>query len=54
MRQAQVLSNKVLAGLQTETGDGHYTFRYDNACLLDPLIRQSSLTPSGRQAVKTI
>lgn len=36
MRQAQVLSNNVLAGLLTETDDGHYIFRYDDAYLLDP------------------
>ena len=35
MRQAQVYSNGVLAGLLTETDSGKYIFRYDDSFLID-------------------
>lgn len=35
MRQAQVYSNGVLAGLLTETDSGKYIFCYDDAFLMD-------------------
>lgn len=35
MKQAEVYSNNVLAGILTETDNGHYSFRYDKQFLLD-------------------
>ena len=35
MRQAQIYSSGVLAGTLTETDDGHYRFRYDDAFWAD-------------------
>ena len=43
MRQALVLSNKVVAGVLTETDDMHYTFQYDEAYLINPEQRAISL-----------
>lgn len=34
MRQAEVLVNKTLAGILTETDDGHYVFKYDDDYLV--------------------
>ncbi len=33
MRQAEVLVNKIAAGILTETDDGHFVFRYNDAYL---------------------
>lgn len=44
MRQAQVLANQIVAGLLTETDDGHYIFQYDDAYLLDPKCRPIALS----------
>lgn len=50
MRQAQVLSNQIVAGLLTETDDGQYTFQYDDAYLLDPKCRPIALAfPKRRE-----
>jgi len=35
MRQAEVFVNKVFAGILTETDNGHYIFRYDDAYLIN-------------------
>lgn len=35
MRQAQVYSNGILAGILTETDNGKYIFRYDDQFLID-------------------
>lgn len=35
MRQAEIYSNGVLAGVLAETDDGQYRFRYDDAFLAD-------------------
>ncbi len=35
MRQAYVYSNKVLAGILTETDEGSYTFKYADSYLMD-------------------
>ena len=35
MRQAEIYSNGVLAGVLTETDEGTYRFRYDDAFLAD-------------------
>ena len=35
MRQAEVYTNGVLAGMLTETDNGQYVFRYDDSFLLD-------------------
>ena len=43
MRQALVLSNKIVAGILTETDDMHYTFKYDEEYLLNPDFRAISL-----------
>lgn len=44
MRQAQVFSNSVLAGLLTETDGGKYIFCYDNSFLIDE--KQSAISLS--------
>jgi len=44
MRQAEVYTNGVLAGLLTETDEGDYCFRYEDAFLADD--RQSAISPS--------
>ena len=35
MRQAEVFANKIFAGILTETDNGHYIFRYDDAYLIN-------------------
>ena len=35
MRQAEVYTNKCMAGILTETDDGKYIFRYNDSYLLD-------------------
>lgn len=51
MRQALVLSNKVTAGVLTETDDHRYIFRYDEEYLIDPAQRSISLAfPKHRDA----
>lgn len=44
MRRAEVYSNDVLAGVLTETDDGQYWFRYDDAFLADE--QQTAISPS--------
>lgn len=44
MRQAQVFSNGVLAGLLTETDEGEYIFSYDDSFLIDE--KQSAISLS--------
>ena len=44
MRQALVLANRVVAGVLTETDDMCYTFKYDDAYLMNPELRAISLT----------
>lgn len=44
MRRAEIYTNGVLAGLLTETDDGDYRLRYDDAFLADD--RQSAISPS--------
>lgn len=43
MRQALVLANRVVAGVLTETDDMSYTFKYDDAYLMNPELRAISL-----------
>lgn len=43
MRHAEVLVNKILAGILTETDDGHYIFRYDDAYRSDSELPAISL-----------
>lgn len=38
MRQAEVLANKTVAGILTETDAGHYVFRYDDAYLANDVL----------------
>lgn len=50
MRQAQVFSNGVLAGLLTETVSGEYIFRYDDSFLIDEKQTAISLSfPKSRK-----
>lgn len=35
MRQAQIFSNGILAGMLTETDSGNYIFRYEESFLMD-------------------
>ncbi|MCD7796056.1 MAG: HipA N-terminal domain-containing protein [Alistipes sp.] len=44
MRQAEVYSSGILAGILTETDDGRYRFRYDDAFLADE--RQTAISLS--------
>lgn len=44
MRRALVLSNKIVAGVLTETDDMRYIFKYDDAYLLDSELRPISLS----------
>lgn len=44
MRQAEVYSNRVLAGILTETDNGKYIFTYDELFLLDEKQTAISLT----------
>ncbi len=44
MRQARVYSNGIIAGVLTETDDGKYTFKYDDAYLMDNNLRAISLS----------
>lgn len=43
MRQALVLSNKVVADILTETDDMHYIFKYNDEYLINPELRAISL-----------
>lgn len=49
MRQAQVLANKIVAGILTETDDGHYIFKYDHAYLINPHLRAIALAFPKRE-----
>ena len=44
MRRAAIYANNVLAGILTETDEGKYTFRYDDAYRLDE--SQTAISPS--------
>ena len=51
MRRALVLSNKVVAGILTETDDLHYTFQYDADFLMQPNQRAIALAfPKRKEA----
>ena len=43
MRRAEVLANRIVAGILTETDDGQYIFRYDDAYLLNTELPAISL-----------
>lgn len=43
MRQAEILANKKVAGLLTESDDGQYVFKYDEAYLINPALPAISL-----------
>lgn len=43
MRQAKVLANKIVAGTLTETDDGHYIFKYDDAYLINTKLQAIAL-----------
>ncbi len=43
MRQAEVFVNKIFAGILTETDNGHYIFRYDDAYLINSCFPAISL-----------
>lgn len=50
MRQAEVYSNGILAGTLTETDEGTYRFRYDDAFLADSRQRAIALSfPKGQR-----
>lgn len=49
MRQAEVLSNNVVAGLLTETDDRQYIFKYDDAYLINADLRAISLAFPKRE-----
>lgn len=49
MKQAEVLCNNVVAGILTETDDGHYTFKYDDAYLINADLRPISLAFPKRE-----
>ncbi|BFK46669.1 HipA N-terminal domain-containing protein [Alistipes sp. i18-0019-D1] len=53
MRQAEIYSNGILAGVLTETDQGQYRFRYDDAFLGDERQTAISLSfpKSGREFV---
>lgn len=51
MRVAEVFTNGVLAGTLSETDEGKYIFKYDNAYLLDSHNRAISLSlPKRKEA----
>lgn len=51
MRAAEVFTNGVLAGTLSETDEGKYIFKYDNAYLLDSRNRAISLSlPKRKEA----
>lgn len=49
MRQAEVLSNKEVAGILTETDDGQYIFKYDSTYLINADSRAISLAFPKRE-----
>ena len=50
MRQAEVYTNKRMAGILTETDDGKYIFRYNDSYLLDKKQTAISLSfPKSQQ-----
>jgi serine/threonine-protein kinase HipA len=51
MRVAKVFTNGVLAGTLSETDDGKYIFKYDDAYLLDSRNRAISLSFPKRKEV---
>lgn len=54
MRVAEVFTNGVLAGTLSETDDGKYIFKYDDAYLLDSRNRAISLSlPKRKEAFVT-
>ena len=44
MRKAEIYNNGILAGVLTETDEGRYLFRYDDAFLADE--RQTAISLS--------
>jgi HipA-like protein len=55
MRQAEVFSNGILAGVLTEEDSNHYAFRYDDAYFADPGKPAISLTlPKSRQEYRSV
>lgn len=44
MRQAKVYTNGILAGILTETDEGHYLFQYDDSFLMNATSRAISLS----------
>lgn len=50
MRQAEVHANKNVAGILTETDDGHYIFKYSDAYLIDNELPAISLAFPKRDA----
>lgn len=51
MRVAEIFTNGVLAGTLSETDEGKYIFKYDNAYLLDSRNRAISLSlPKRKEA----
>ncbi len=49
MRQALVLSNKIVAGILTETDDMRYIFQYDDNYLINSDLRSISLSLPKRK-----
>lgn len=50
MRQAQIFSNGILAGMLTETDSGNYIFRYEESFLMDEKQTAISLSfPKSRR-----
>lgn len=50
MRQAQIFSNDILAGMLTETDSGNYIFRYEESFLMDEKQTAISLSfPKSRR-----
>lgn len=51
MRRAEVLMNKIVAGILTETDEGHYTFQYDDAYINNQKLPAISLSFPKRREV---
>ena len=49
MRQAEIYSNSILAGILMETDEGAYRFRYDDAFLADGKL---ALVPEKRKRIR--
>lgn len=44
MKQAEVLVNKIVAGILTETDEGHYIFKYNDTYLINSKLPAISLS----------